>query len=425
MKFDRTWIEQWIAAINIDPPSQHNGRYFDGSFTIQADAVRFTFHVHRGRIEKLVEDGGPLEPSAYTLTAPTDVWEKLFAPDPEPMFHAIFAAIGSGNMSVEGDLHILFQQMLTMSDWVVAGRHLNGTPTIPEDPKWPEEYQAIGRYTNVIVDGVKHKVFYFEAGQGIPVLCQHTAGNENRQWRHLLEDRELTKKYRFIAYDLPSHGKSDPPSSGDFLHTDHLLTSAWITDFVVAFSAALNLDRPIFMGCSIGGVIACHLAEKHPEKFSGLVGMAGGVPTYGFFHDWWIDPAVNMPLLLPGLVDSVMAPGIPARDREINRMCQNAHPKAMRNDLYFWSEENGDASRVERIDGAKVPLYLYSGEFDFTCPPALVEQTAKNIGPEVHYEMLAGLGHFPMSEHYAVFRPTLVKTLEAIAAQSSPKEKVA
>jgi hypothetical protein len=32
----------------------------------------------------------------------------------------------------------------------------------------------------------------------------------------------------------------------------------------------------------------------------------------------------------------------------------------------------------------------------------------------VHYEMLKGLGHFPMSENYELFRPVLVRTLEEI-----------
>ncbi|HIF08560.1 MAG TPA: alpha/beta hydrolase [Sneathiellales bacterium] len=422
MNFDKTWVDKWIEAVNQEPNCRHNGRHFDGSFSINADAARFTFHVRAGKIERLVEDGGPLEPSAFTLTAPKPVWEKLFAPDPEPMFHAIFAAIGSGNMTVEGDIQTLFQQMLTLSDWVIAGRALNGTSTLAADPAWPDSYQAVGRYVNVEVDGVKHKVFYFEAGDGIPVLCQHTAGNENRQWRHLLEDRELTQKYRFIAYDLPSHGKSDPPSSGDFFNKDLLLKSDWITKFVVALSAALELDRPIFLGCSIGGVIACHLAEKYPEQFRGLVGMAGAIPTHGFFHDWWINPNVNAAMMLPGVIDSVMAPGISKRDREINRMCQSTHPKTMRNDLYFWGEENADPQRAERIDPSKVPLYLYAGEYDFTCPPELIEQTAKSIGPEVHFEVLSGLGHFPMSENYALFRPTLVKTLAAIGDAELSRE---
>jgi pimeloyl-ACP methyl ester carboxylesterase len=416
MKFDKAWLEQWVAAINDDARCQHNGRFFDGSFTLGAEHLRFTLHVHHGRIERVVENGGPLEPSAFTLAAARSTWEQLFAPDPPPMYHAIFAAIASGHMSVEGDMRPIFQQMLTLSNWVQVGRELNGTPSVAADPAWPDEYQAVGRYINVDVQGVKHKVFYFEAGSGIPVLCQHTAGNENRQWRHLLEDRELTKKYRFIAYDLPSHGKSDPPSSGKFLDSDLLLKSDWITAFVVALSHALKLEQPIFIGCSIGGVLACHLAAKYPDEFRGLVGMAGAVPTHGFFHDWWIQPDVNMPMMLPGMVDAVMAPGISHRDREINRMCQSAHPKSMRNDLYFWGAENTDPGLTDRIDATRVPLYLYAGEYDFTCPPSQVEESARQIGAGVHYEMLKGLGHFPMSEDYALFRPTLVKTLEAICA---------
>ena len=422
MKFGASWIKRWTDAVNGDDSCNHNGRHFNGSFTIAADAARFTFHVRDGKVERVTENGGPLEPSAFTLSAPTPVWEKLFAPDPEPMYQAIFATIGAGSMVVEGDLQLLFQQMHTLSDWVSVGRLQNGTPTIAAEPPLLDDYQAVGRYVNVVVDGIRHKVFYFEAGAGIPVLCQHTAGNENRQWRHLLEDRELTKKYRFIAYDLPAHGKSDPPLNGEFFKSDTPLKSDWITAFVVALSEALALDRPIFLGCSIGGVIACHLAEKYPEKFRGLVGMAGGLSTQGFHHDWWIDPHVNAPMMLPGVVDAVMPPGISKRDREMNRMCQSAHPKSMRNDLYLWAFDNDDPGRAERIDARKVPLYLFAGEFDFTCPPALVEQTAKQIGDGVHYEMLSGLGHFPMSENYAIFRPILVRTLADIEQRAGQQQ---
>jgi pimeloyl-ACP methyl ester carboxylesterase len=284
---------------------------------------------------------------------------------------------------------------------------------------WHDEWQAVGRYVNVAQDGCRHKVFYFEAGQGIPVLCQHTAGNENRQWRHLLEDRELTKKYRFIAYDLPAHGKSDPPYGRDFFTEDQPLTSDWITRFVVALADALAIDRPIFIGCSIGGVIALHLAERYPERFRGLVALAGAVPTYGFYHDWWIDPGVNVNFMLPGLMDAVMAPGIAPLDRQINRISQGAHPRALRNDLHFWGVDNADPERARRIDASKVPLYMYAGEYDFTCPPAHVEASARAIGPGVHYEMLPGLGHFPMSENYTRFRPTLIRTLADIEARAA------
>jgi len=414
MPMDRTWFDRWVAAINADAACANAGRQFDGSFTFAVGADRLTLHVRRGKIESVIADGGLLEPSTFTLSAAPEVWEKLLAPNPPAMHHAFFAAIATGGMQFEGDVRLLFQQMATFSCWLTVGRALNGTSDVPADPVWEDDWQAVGRYVNVAQDGCRHKVFYFEAGQGIPVLCQHTAGNENRQWRHLLEDRELTKKYRFIAYDLPAHGKSDPPYGRDFFAEDQPLTSDWITRFVVALADALALDRPIFIGCSIGGVIALHLAERYPERFRGLISLAGAVPTYGFFHDWWIDPAVNVNFMLPGLMDAVMAPGLAPLDRQVNRISQSAHPRALRNDLYFWGVDNTDPERTRRIDASKVPLYMFAGEYDFTCPPAHVEASARAIGPGVHYETLAGLGHFPMSENYARFRPTLQKTLADI-----------
>ena len=413
MLIDKEWVEGWVDAINGDDSCQNNGRQFSDSITLAIGDSRYTFKILSGKIEHITRDGGPLVGSVFTLAADTDVWGKLFLPSPPAMYHDIFSLIAIGEMKFEGNIQLVFQQLSTLAEWVRVGRELNGEIEIPPDPEYLEEWQAVGRYTNVVVDGCRHKVFYFEAGEGIPVICQHTAGNENRQWRYLLEDRELTKKYKFYAYDLPSHGKSDPPFEKNFFGEDHLLRSAWATDFVVNFAKSLKLERPIFIGCSIGGVIALHLAERFPEFFRGFIALAGATPTYGFYHDWWIDPKVNTIMTNAGLVDSVMPPKISRWDRQINRMCQTAHPRSLRNDLHLWGVENSDEKRAERIDASKVPIYMYSGEFDFTCPPEHVEKSAKAIG-EVNYEMLEGLGHFPMSENYDIFRPTLIRTLEDI-----------
>ena len=56
-----------------------------------------------------------------------------------------------------------------------------------------------------------HRIFVEEAGQGIPLLCLHTAGADSRQYRYLLNDAEVTSKYRVIAFDMPYHGRSNPP----------------------------------------------------------------------------------------------------------------------------------------------------------------------------------------------------------------------
>ena len=48
-----------------------------------------------------------------------------------------------------------------------------------------------GRYVYVEVDGVEYRVYYEENGEGIPLVCQHTAGSDGRQYRHLLNDEEI------------------------------------------------------------------------------------------------------------------------------------------------------------------------------------------------------------------------------------------
>ena len=69
----------------------------------------------------------------------------------------------------------------------------------------------IGRYFSIGIDGIEHRIFVEEAGRGLPILCLHTAGADSRQYRHLLNDKEVTDRFRVIAFDLPYHGRSTPP----------------------------------------------------------------------------------------------------------------------------------------------------------------------------------------------------------------------
>ena len=69
----------------------------------------------------------------------------------------------------------------------------------------------VGRYVHVEIGGVMHRIYFEENGSGIPLVCLHTAGSDNRQWRHLLCDEEFSRHFRIIAFDMPWHGKSNPP----------------------------------------------------------------------------------------------------------------------------------------------------------------------------------------------------------------------
>src|SRR5687768_6392633 len=138
-----------------------------------------------------------------------------------------------------------------------------------------------GRYVYFSIDGVEYRVYFEEAGQGIPLILQHTAGADGRQWRHLLEDPEITRSFRLIAHDLPYHGKSLPPVGVEWWKREYKLTQAFFMKFIVTLAHELELDRPVYMGCSMGGHLAGDLALHHPEEFRAVIGVEGALASKG------------------------------------------------------------------------------------------------------------------------------------------------
>src|SRR5436305_15337033 len=83
----------------------------------------------------------------------------------------------------------------------------------------------VGRYLAVEIEGAAYRVHVEEAGQGMPLLCLHTAGADSRQYRHVLNDAGITDPFRVIAFDLPYHGRSSPAAGGGL--TKYRRPTAW------------------------------------------------------------------------------------------------------------------------------------------------------------------------------------------------------
>ena len=180
-----------------------------------------------------------------------------------------------------------------------------------------------GRYVYLDVDGVEYRVYYEESGEGIPILCQHTAGNDGRQYRHLLEDADITSSYRVIAYDLPYHGKSLPPASEKWWKQEHKLTEGFFKQFVLALKDALELEKPVFMGCSMGGHLAVDLALNYPEHFRACIALEGALESHDIqgVMPWWRHPRLSNDSK-PSLMYTLMAPQSPeANKNETIWMC--------------------------------------------------------------------------------------------------------
>lgn len=276
----------------------------------------------------------------------------------------------------------------------------------------------IGRYVHVDVDGITHRIYFEEAGQGIPLVCLHTAGSDGRQWRYLLADPEFTKHYRIIAFDMPWHGKSNPPETWD--GGEYQLTTARYTQTIRAFCAALALDRPVVIGCSIGGRIVLNLAIDHASEFRALIGLeAADFQTPWYDTTWLNRPDVHGGEVCAALVSGLVAPQSPAAARmETLWAYKQGGPGVFKGDLYFYRVDGDLRGRIKAIDTSICPLYLLTGEYDFSCMPDDTVRTAEGI-PGADVTIMEQLGHFPMSENPVQFRRYIAPVLAQIQQQQT------
>jgi pimeloyl-ACP methyl ester carboxylesterase len=282
----------------------------------------------------------------------------------------------------------------------------------------PKFDTAVGRYVYATVEGVEYRVYFEESGRGIPLLLQHTAGADGRQWRHLLEDADFQRDFRMIAYDLPYHGKSVPPTGNEWWRREYRLTKKFLLDFVTTLSRELGLDRPVYMGSSIGGHLATDLALHHPDKFRAIIGLEAAIQTPGGYDDQWFHPRISNEYKAAAMY-GLMSPTSPENFRRETAWCYSqGAPPVFKGDLYYYSIDHDLNDTANKIDATRTPLYLMTGEYDWASTPEMSEELARRI-KGAKYRTMAGLGHFPMSEDPVRFREYIAPVLDAIRRASS------
>jgi len=247
------------------------------------------------------------------------------------------------------------------------------------------------------------------------VLLQHTAGSHGAQWRHLFEMPAITDHFRLIAYDLPFHGKSVPPVGRQWWAEPYRLTGEFVRSVPVTLAAALGLDRPVFMGCSVGGLLALDLALHHPEVFRAVISLEGALRVGGNLDDlpgFW-HPGVSNETKAR-MMQGITSPASPLPYRkETSQTYASGWPPAFIGDLNYYCVEYDLRERASEIDTSRVAVHILNGEYDYSATPGHGRAAHEAIAGSTFTEM-AGLGHFPMSEDPEAFVGHLLPVLEQI-----------
>ncbi|MFQ5830802.1 MAG: alpha/beta fold hydrolase [Candidatus Methylomirabilia bacterium] len=277
----------------------------------------------------------------------------------------------------------------------------------------PELEPIIGRYLNLAIGGRDYRIYFEEAGQGIPLVCLHTAGADSRQYRHLMVDTAVTEHFRVIAFDLPWHGKSNPPRS--WQNEEYRLTTESYTESVMAFCRAFQLEQPVIIGCSMGGRIVLQLALLHGHELRAVIGLESADHQEPWYDTSWLHrPDVHGGEVSAALISGLMAPHSPDETRwETLWQYMQSGPGVFKGDLYFYRVDADFRDRIDNIVTARCPVYLLTGEYDFSCTPEDTRRTAEKI-PGATAIIMEKLGHFPMSENPAQFRRYILPVLDKI-----------
>lgn len=359
--------------------------------------------------------------TAFVLIATPQTWAAFAQTIPPVGYQSLVGMQRMGHLGVEGDM-IVYGRNLIFLEQLFAAVRPDMVAETPAAVGAPVIEPVVGRYLRLDFKGRPHRIYFEEAGpaDGIPLVCLHTAGADGRQYRALLNDAEITRRFRVIAFDLPWHGKSSPPPG--FETEAYRLTTDLYVDTVMAFCRALALVRPVVMGCSIGGRAVLHLALRHGDTFRAAIGLQSathadaGADTRLRDLGVLFRPDVHGQEAAAGSVACLISPTSPSAEKwETLWHYMQGGPGVFLGDLHYYFTD-GDLRNglLDGLDTKKCPLHLLTGEYDLSATPELSAELAKLV-KAASFQVMEGLGHFPMSESPAQFRRYLLPVLEKIA----------
>ena len=269
---------------------------------------------------------------------------------------------------------------------------------------------AQGRYVPLNAKGRDFVVYGESAGRGRPILGLHTAGSDSRQFHRLMAHPRLAEAgYAVTAFDLPGHGRSAPAG----------IPGAWALDtdlyaeLILGFLDAWGFDeKPILLGASMSGEICLEIALRAPERFAAIIACEASEHIAGRRTPWADHPRVNAAIFTPEWIEGLMAPQSPAEcAAEVWWHYSQGGSGTFPGDILFYSGGWDARDRIHRIDTAKCPLTLMTGEYDYSCTAEHSAATAAKI-PGARFKRMDGIGHFPFAENPDLFLEYLLPALQ-------------
>ncbi|MFM7681651.1 MAG: alpha/beta fold hydrolase [Bacteroidota bacterium] len=117
------------------------------------------------------------------------------------------------------------------------------------------------------------ELFYRELGSGKPLVILHGLFGFSDNWQ--THAKKFSEYYRVILVDLRNHGHSE--------WSEEFSYQLMVEDLLELFQK-LNLSDVILLGHSMGGKVAMHFAQPHPDFLEKIIVVDMGIKEYPLHH---------------------------------------------------------------------------------------------------------------------------------------------
>lgn len=239
---------------------------------------------------------------------------------------------------------------------------------------------------------------YLDCGAGDPVILLHGfALSAEMNWLPTGLLASLPAEFRLLALDQRGHGRSDKP------HDPEAYGSTLATD-VLDLMDALGIGRAAVVGYSMGGLIALHLAARHPERIrAAVVGGNGWSPPGGSMPAEvrpWLAALEKIAQEGGSITDALWQPGWPEATPEMRAGLDSNDAAALVAVMRGMGALNVPATALRDND---VPLLAIVGSDDFLRPAA---EALLEVKPNVELLVLPERDHVT-----ALFDPELERAV--------------
>ena len=241
-------------------------------------------------------------------------------------------------------------------------------------------------------------LFAKDEGVGPTLVFAHCLGLDHRVWDGVVSHLPM---YRRVRYDLRGHGQSDVPNGPYSMGT--LISDA------EAVCDALDLKDVVFVGLSVGGLVAQGLAVKRLDIVRGMTLIASAA-KHGQPEPWRTRAKTVRDGGMPAVIPDIRARWNAGNDSaKLSEWLANAHVEG----FAATCEAIAGTDFYTPTSGLRLPTLGLCGDRDKSTPPDLVRETT-NLVPGSQFHLIRGAGHVAPVTHADAIATRLLEFLASI-----------